>query len=138
MVALAFLRGFPRARTVSHLPAAAPAAILAEALLVAGCSGGTAGSPSSAPPPISGTSVLAAGSGSIAAPAVDGVSARFATGPGATPGTGITVASFATAPANGVVPSSVRRTTALAGAQAFYYVTLTFTQSTHVTVTPTR
>jgi len=114
-----------------------PVAVAAAALTVAGCSGGSSGSPNPAPsgtPPSSATSVIAAGTGSLAVAAADGVSATYLTGPGATAGTAITFASSATAPANGVAPSSVRRAAAIAGAVPFYYVSFSVTQAVPTTV----
>jgi cell division septation protein DedD len=114
-----------------------PVAVAAAALTVAGCSGGSSGSPNPAPsgtPPVSSLSVIAAGTGSLAVAAAGGVSVTYLTGPGASAGTGVTFASSVTAPANGVAPSSVRRAAAIAGAVPFYYVSFSVTQAVPATV----
>jgi hypothetical protein len=111
-------------------------AVAALALAVAGCSpgGSSASSTPAANPPVSGFSILSVTTGSIPIPAAGGVSATFLTGPGAAPGTGVTVASSATAPANALQPSSVRRAASAGGAAPFYYVTFSVSAPTPASV----
>ncbi len=118
------------------LGSALPVADAALALAVAGCSpgGSSASSTPAANPPVSGFSILSVTTGSIPIPAAGGVSATFLTGPGAAPGTGVTVASSATAPANALQPSSVRRAASAGGAAPFYYVTFSVSASTPANV----
>jgi len=118
------------------LGSALPVAVAALALAVAGCSpGGSSAGPSpTANPSVSGLSVLSVTTGSVAIPAAGGVSATFLTGPGAASGTTVTVGSSATAPANALTPSSLRRAASVSGTGPFYYVTFSVSAKTPASV----
>jgi hypothetical protein len=119
-------------------PAAWPLTFLVAALSVAGCAGGSS-SPSPASTgssltPASVTALIPNGTGSIAAAPLGGYQATLGVGSGATPGTTVTVTSSTTAPAGAAAPSSVRRAASIVGAVPFFYLTLTFSQTTPAAV----
>ncbi len=112
-----------------------PVGVVVAALAIAGCSGnGSTGPAPAVTPAIAGASVIPPGGGPIAALTVDGLTATLLTGPGATPNTLITLNSSASAPANALAPSSVRRTASIAGAATLLYVTMTLSQTTPASV----
>jgi hypothetical protein len=112
------------------LLAGLPVVGVVAALTVAGCTGGGSSSPTpAASVPVSGTNIISTGAGAVVAPQVAGLTATLFTGPGASPGTAITLTSSATAPANAVLPSSVRRAASIANAVPFLYVTFTVSQN---------
>ena len=119
------------------------ALFIATAFATAGCGGG--GSIDSTPVPTSSSSTsttctstvtqtLPTAAGSVAFPAVCGVSAGFTFAAGATSGTTFTAVSSTTAPAGAPSPTAVRRAEALSGAVPFLYVTLTVSQTTPTSV----
>jgi len=115
----------------------APVTIVALAVAVAGCAGGStvAHNPVSTPSASAGSGVtstitIPAGGGSVALATVGGQTATFDFSGSGIAGTTITATSSTTAPGNAPAPSAVlRRPQALAGAVPVFFVTFTVSPS---------